>query len=503
MSATKKQTDQPARSQKPETVLPHDTESERAVIGALFVDPDRFDEVALVITAGDFLDPACACAYKHMLAIHESGKKPDWLLVWKRIEKTPDFELIGGAANMAEMASYSPTAAHASYYAESIRDKALARAMINVSRKIYQDANDPTIDPSELLAKGEAEFLAIRDSRSMGLERVQDATAMLSTAFASIQSRRGRGTLPGLRTGLTDLDQVVAFRPEELTIVAARPSMGKTALAIKFALHIACNQAERALFVSLEMSAAQVGERILSGEAEVDSHTLADGSYTDQEAERLAETAARLSLMPIVIDDTPRRGMTEIAAVARREKRRGGLGCIIVDYLQLIEGSDPRQQREQQVAAISRRLKGLARDLKIPVICLAQLNRSNEAREDKRPTLSSLRESGAIEQDADVVMLLHREEYYWPDRPEWKGVAEIDVKKQRNGRTGVTYVHWHAPYTLFADMPGGSQKPSKSNEGPQGNDYVRPTPQSAPATPRQKQSGLYPETDFSPRTNHG
>jgi replicative DNA helicase len=261
----------------------------------------------------------------------------------------------------------------------------------------------------------------------------------------------------GLETGLMDYDDLTGgLHDSELVILAARPSMGKTALALNIAEHVAIDGAAKpVLVVSLEMSALELGDRILCSRARVNSHRLRNGQLSAEDSRRLVQTAADISRAPLFIDDSPSRNMTEIAATARRLKRQVGLALVVIDYLQLVEPDNPRDPRQEQVARISRRLKGLARELSIPVLCLAQLNRQVEATRDSRPQLSHLRESGAIEQDADVVVFVHREEFYQTneeDRERCKGQADLMIRKQRNGPTGDVKLTWLHEFTRFENF---------------------------------------------------
>jgi replicative DNA helicase len=257
----------------------------------------------------------------------------------------------------------------------------------------------------------------------------------------------------GIETGFTDFDTLTGgMHDSELIILAARPSMGKTALAMNIAEHVSLASKNTTLFVSLEMSSLELGDRLLCSAARVNGHRLRNGTISNDDRRKLIEKAAEISLAPLFVDDTPSRTMTEIAAAARRLKRRNQLGLVVIDYLQLIEPDNPKDPRQEQVAKIARRLKGMARELKVPVLCLAQLNRQAEISRDSKPRLSHLRESGAIEQDADVVMFVHREEYYCTneeDRARVAGQAEIIIAKQRNGPIGEVKLHWQHEFTRF------------------------------------------------------
>jgi replicative DNA helicase len=304
-----------------------------------------------------------------------------------------------------------------------------------------------------MLARAEERVFRILDTK--GETQLRTVREVLHDSLARIDARmQHQHAYGGLETGLMDFDDLTGgLHDSELVILAARPSMGKTALALNIAEHIAIDGSARpVLVVSLEMSSLELGDRLLCSRARVNSHKLRNGQISAEDSRRLVQTAADVSRAPLFIDDSPSRNMTEIAATARRLKRQEKLGLIVIDYLQLIEPDNPRDPRQEQVARISRRLKGLARELNVPVLCLAQLNRQVEATRDNRPQLSHLRESGAIEQDADVVIFVHREEFYQTneeDRQRVKGQADLMVRKQRNGPTGDVKLTWLHEFTRF------------------------------------------------------
>ncbi|MCI0334512.1 MAG: replicative DNA helicase [Planctomycetes bacterium] len=434
---------------------PRSIEAERAVIGSLLLLPEACDEVALIIRPEDFYDGAHRAIYGHMLALHDDGRQIDPTLLSQRLRDAGLYEVVGGAAYLLELGQEVATAAHAEYYARIVRDKAVLRALIHASTDIIQESFETGVDAREMLARAEQRVFRILDTK--GDTQVRPVRDVLHESLARIDARLQRQhAYGGLETGLVDFDDLTGgLHGSELVILAARPSMGKTALALNIAEHIAIDErgpGKAVLLVSLEMSALEVGDRLLCSRARVNSHRLRNGQLGAEDSRRLIETAANVSRAPLFIDDSPSRNMTEIAATARRLKRQEDLSLIIVDYLQLIEPDNPRDPRQEQVARISRRLKGLARELSVPVLCLAQLNRQVEATRDNRPQLSHLRESGAIEQDADVVAFVHREEFYQTneeDRERVKGQADLMVRKQRNGPTGDLKLTWLHEFTRF------------------------------------------------------
>jgi replicative DNA helicase len=455
---------QPSRSRNADEAsigrqLPRNLEAERAILGSVLLLPEVFDEVALIIRAQDFYDDANRIIYEHLLQMHDGGQQIDPMLLVERLRSADQYETIGGAAYLAEVGQQVPTAAHAEYYARIVADKSVLRALIHAGTDILHDAYDPTADTREMLSKAEEKVFGILESRSSG--EVKVISEVLQESLDRIDARMDQQhAFGGLETGFDDFDQMTGgLQNSELVILAARPSMGKTALAMNMAEHIACRSRSPVLFVSLEMSALELGDRLLCSVAEVNGHRLRNGTITTDERRKLVQTAAEISQSPLYIDDSPSRTMTEISANARRLKRRENLSLIVIDYLQLIDPDNARDPRQEQVAKIARRLKGLARELEVPVLCLAQLNRQVEAGSDKKPQLSHLRESGAIEQDADVVMFVHRDEYYQTneeDREAVRGEADLLIRKQRNGPTGDIRLTWSHEFTRFRNY---AQKP--------------------------------------------
>jgi len=434
-----------------ERQLPQNVDAERAVLGSILLLPEVFDEVALVVRSADFYDDANRRLFEHLLAMHDAGQRIDLMLLVERLKKGDVYEAIGGAAYLAEIGRQVPTAAHAEYYARIVADKSMLRSLIHTGVDIQNSAYDPTADTREVVSKAEERVLAILEDRGAG--QVSPISEVLQESLDRIDARMDQHhAYGGVETGFVDFDQMTGgLQKSELIILAARPSMGKTALAMNMAEYAALNGTP-VLFVSLEMSAIELGDRLLCSFARVNGNRLRNGTITHEERRKLVNAAAQISQAPLFIDDAPSRTMTEIAANARRLKRRSGLGVVIVDYLQLIDPDNPRDPRQEQVAKISRRLKGLARELDVPVLCLAQLNRQVESTHSNKPQLSHLRESGAIEQDADVVMFVHREEYYMTneeDREQVRGQADLLIRKQRNGPTGDVKLTWSHEFTRF------------------------------------------------------
>ncbi len=433
---------------------PCSLEAEACVLGSVILLPDVCDEVSMILRPDDFYDDAHRILYEQMLNMHESGRKIDVALLVDELKKANVFETIGGTAYIAKVANSVPNAAHAVHYAELIREHATRRKLIEAATEVLQDAYQSSLDAKALINQAEQKVFGIMEGR--GSANYHEIRDVLMDAMDRIDARKnGQHTDGAVETGFHDLDEkLVGLHNSELIILAARPSMGKTAFALNITEYATIKTQKTVLFVSLEMSRLELADRILCSMAQIDSHRLRNGTISKDDSRRLIEKANDISQAPLFIDDSPSRTVGEIAAAARRIMRRQeSLGLIVIDYLQLIEPDNPKDPRQEQVAKIARRLKGLARELNVPVLCLAQLNRQAEASKDNRPRLSHLRESGAIEQDADVVMFVHREEYYLvgEERNNAEGEAEIIVAKQRNGPVGEIELLWQSKFTRFVN----------------------------------------------------
>jgi len=432
---------------------PFNMEAEVGVLGSIMLMPETCDEIVNIIRAADFYDEAHQILFRHIMEMHGSGKKIDPLLLRESLISTNEFETVGGAARLAEIVTSVPHAAHVNYYANIVRSKATARNLIETCSDLLTDAYRPDGDPDALLNDAEQKVFAIRESRQSNNLALIDE--ILVDAMDRLEARlSGEAQAGTVETGFTKLDQMTGgLHGSELVILAARPSMGKTAFAMNIAENVVMKSRQPTLFISLEMASIELIERMLCSVSRVNGHRLRGGSLSRDDQQRVKEAAGKLSNVPLFIDDSPTRNVSEIAGAARRIKRREGtLGLIVIDYLQLIQPDSSNDPRQEQVAKIARRLKGLARELKTPILCLSQLNRQAEDSRDHRPKLSHLRESGAIEQDADVVMFVHREAYYRKGDPEADDIqheALIIIEKQRNGPTGDVELHWHRECTRF------------------------------------------------------
>lgn len=432
---------------------PFDLEAEMGVLGSILLLPDVCDDIAS-LRADDFYDDANRMIYDCMREMHDAGEKIDVTLLVSRLRKADNYEKVGGAAYLAKLSSAVPNAAHAVFYGDIVAEKAVYRKLIESSTEILRDAYEQTSNARELVSQAEQKVFAIMDGRST--QSVKTISDVLHQAMDRMEARLRDDDIDGAAmTGFSYFDEMSGgLHNGELAILAARPSMGKTALAMNIGEYVAIEQRAPVLFVSLEMSGIELADRMLCSLARVNGHRLRNGTITADDRERLIKKANEISQSPLFVDDSPSRTVSEVAAAARRIKRRQDrLGLIVIDYLQLIEPDNSKDPRQEQVAKIARRLKGLARELDVPLLCLSQLNRQAEDSKDHRPKLSHLRESGAIEQDADVVMFVHREEYYHrgEDRAQYAGQAEIIIAKQRNGPIGHVDLTWEADYTRFSD----------------------------------------------------
>lgn len=451
---------------------PCDVSAEIAVLGSILLLPDVVDELVMVLKADDFYDDANRKLYQHMTDMIDLGQKIDVTLLVNRLKTTDDYEAVGGSAYLAKLANSVPNAAHAVFYGEIVRSKATLRKLIEAGTTILRDAYDEARDPKELLSQAEQRVFQIQDERSS--QSADSIGELLTTAMERIDARmQGTHSVGGVDTHFANYDELSGgLHNGELVILAARPSMGKTAFALNVAENVSLLGGAPVLFVSLEMSGIELADRLLCSVARVNGHRLRNGTISQDDRKRLVEKAVEVSNAPLYVDDSPSRTISEISAVARRIKQREKrLGLIVIDYLQLIEPDNSKDPRQEQVAKIARRLKAMAREQEVPVLCLAQLNRQAEDSKDHRPRLSHLRESGAIEQDADVVMFVHREEYYHrgDEASQYAGQAEIIIAKQRNGPVGEIELSWEKEFTRFQD-----RAPERHSEFDNYNDFQTP-----------------------------
>lgn len=444
---------------EPDRLPPQSAEAERCVLGSMLRDNGVIGDVVQILRADNFYSDAHQKIFQGIVTLYDRGQPVDLVLLSDLLKDLKQIEDVGGYGYLGQLWDVAPTAANAEYYAKIVRDKALVRHLIHAGTEVLRDAYDQAMPADELLESAERKILDIAQMGIIGQTvTLQDA---LREAYDRIDTRSqpDHMSISGLPTGFIDLDSITAgLQNSELIIVAARPSVGKTAFALGIIRHVAVEEKQPVFFVSLEQSRIELAERLLCNQARVDSHKLRKGHLSSEDMQKLIEAGDQLRQAKLFIDDTPGQGMLRIAANARRLKLRHNIKLVVVDYLQLIDPDNRRDSRQEQVANISRRLKFLARELQIPVVSLAQVNRGSEDRQDHRPRLADLRESGAIEQDADTVMLLHRPELYEPGQHE--GTVEVIIGKQRNGPTGeitLTFIKQYMRFENFAvEAPFGA-----------------------------------------------
>lgn len=442
--------------------IPHDSEAEKAVLGAVFLDPEAIIDASDVLQPDDFYEHANRIVFQAMLNISDREEVIDPVTLQDELKKNNQVDDIGGIAYVTELSMATPTAAHVTYYAKIVKRKAILRNLISTSQRIIQNAIEGSDDVTDILDDAESQIMGVsQDNASGGFKSIHD---VLNTAMEEINSIPDDGNMvTGLPSGFSELDKMTTgFHDDELIILAARPGVGKTAFALNVAQFVGLKTDKTVAMFSLEMGAEQLVHRMLASEGLIDSQHLRTGQLTDEEWRKLVVAAGSLDNTSIYIDDTPGIKMSEIRAKARRlAKEKGNLGLIVIDYLQLIEG--PRSEsRQQEVSAISRQLKKLAKELHIPVIALSQLSRSVEQRQDKRPVLSDIRESGSIEQDADIVAFLYRDDYYRDERDEDdegeveaeedNGEVEVIIEKNRSGTRGTVKLMFSKPYNRFSNL---------------------------------------------------
>jgi replicative DNA helicase len=438
---------------------PQNLDAERSVLGSMLFSNDAVDEVASFLKATHFYHDAHQQIYAAICRMRERGRGAiDAVTLAEELAGLKLLEEVGGPSYLHQILETVPHAAHVRYYADIVHEKYVQRALIDTCTDVLRSCYDSGRAADEILQEAEQKIFSILEQQERDT-RLSIRDILLET-FSRIDVRMQQpGDVSGLATTYSDVDRLTTgFHSSELIILAARPSMGKTALVCNFAEAIARTSGQGVLLFSLEQSKLELAERFLCMVAQIDGHKLRNGHIDEEQQQKLLDASHSLSEIPIFIDDQPGRTTAQIGAISRRLKRQSGIGLIIVDYLQLIEPDDRRAPREQQISQITRRLKQLAKEINVPVIALAQLNRGVELREEKRPRLADLRESGAIEQDADLVLFLHRPEAYDPqDRP---NEAELIVAKHRSGPTGIVNLTWRKEYMRFESFtsraePGG------------------------------------------------
>lgn len=444
-----------------EKLLPHDLEAEEAVVGSILIDGDSFLQVAPLLKAEDFYREKNQICYSACVALFQRSEAIDQVTLARELGRTNQLEAVGGMAYLSHLVSITPTSANAPYYAEAVSRTSTMRRLIDAASRISAIGYEDTDDVENTLRQAEDTLFQVRSGQTergfIPLRRIYDQ--YLEDRAADLEPLAPGGG--PVMAGYIDLDELLGgMQQSDMIVLGARPALGKSTLAVNISLNAARSGSSVGIF-SLEMSREQLALRILSSDAEVDSHRLRLGLYTDAEEQRIIDSIGQLSELPVYIDDTPFQGLVEMRSKARRLSLEHGLDLLIVDYLQLIQGRGRGDNRVQEISEISRSIKGMARDLRVPVITCSQLSRVVENRPGHRPQLSDLRDSGSIEQDSDVVMFIHREDLYYtedeweqhfPGRPYPKNVAEIIVAKHRNGPTGNVKLYFRDNLVRFDSL---------------------------------------------------
>jgi replicative DNA helicase len=440
--------------------LPHNLEAEKCVLGAILINNQSFNQAAEVIDAQDFFRDAHRRIFEKMVGLTDRSQPVDLVTLKDELTRSGELDEVGGPAYIAALTDGVPRSANVEHYARIVKEKSTLRRLIQSANDVLGRAYEAEEDADDLLDEAERSIFQIAE------HRLRTGFVPLSTlvdgGYQLIeQLQQQRGVVTGVPTGFVDLDDMTSgFQKSDLVIVAARPSMGKTSFVLNVALHCGAEAGKTVGIFSLEMSKEQLFMRMLTSEARVDAHRFRGGFLGEQDYARLVEAFGRLHDTKVFIDDTPSIGILEMRAKARRLKLEHGLDMLVIDYLQLMQGRGRFDNRQQELAAISRALKILAKELGVPIVALSQLSRAPEARADHRPQLSDLRESGALEQDADVVMFIFREDMYGVEgerNPDAEGTAEIIVGKQRNGPTGSVRLAFLKQYTRFENLAPGAQ----------------------------------------------
>jgi replicative DNA helicase len=431
---------------------PQNVEAEQAVLGAILLDPDALLTALEILDADDFYRTAHTKIFQAMVRLSERREPVDIVTLTAELQAQEILEEVGGVAYLTQLSNSVPTAANVDHYAKIVHEKAVARRLIHVATQIASTGYQAGSDVSDLLDEAERKIFSLSQERNTkGFTHIKD---VLLDTFERIEKLyANKGAVTGIPSGYPDLDRMLSgFQKSDLIIVAARPSVGKTAFALNIAQNVAVRARQPVAIFSLEMSKEQLVQRILCAEGNLDANRMRTGFLEDEDWPKLSMAVGTLSEAPIFIDDTPGITVSDIRSKCRRLQAEHGLGMILIDYLQLIQGRPGKaENRQQEISEISRTLKGLARELDVPVIALSQLSRSVEQRHDKRPMLSDIRESGSIEQDADVVAFLYREDYYDKDS-EKKNIIEIIIAKQRNGPTGTVELVFLKNFNKFVSL---------------------------------------------------
>jgi replicative DNA helicase len=433
-------------------VPPQNIDAEKSLLGAVLIDEETLADITEHVKPKDFYDKRHTTIFGAMTRLYERHKPVDLLTLSDELKKKDELDMVGGSAYLTELTNYVPTAAHAEAYAEMVAQKAVRRRLIKASSSIGELSYDEDNSTQELLEKAEAELFSVSD-QSLKQDLVSIETILNDSFDRMEELHRNKGALRGVRTGYRDLDNMTAgLQRSDLIILAARPAMGKTTLVTNLAYNVATVAKQAVLFFSLEMSKEQLVDRMLADASGVDAWNIRTGNLSDEDFSKLSDAMGEMAEAPIFIDDTPGVSVLEMRTKARRIAHEQPIGLIIIDYLQLMQGSGKNDgNRVQEVSEISRGLKLIARELNVPVIALSQLSRSVESRSPQIPQLADLRESGSIEQDADIVMFIYREAYYNPET-ERENITDLIIAKHRNGPVGKVELYFHPERLRFMSL---------------------------------------------------
>ncbi len=432
-------------------ILPHSVEAEQSVIGSMIMDREAIAVASEIITGDDFYNKQYGILFETMIELNDEGKPVDLVTLQDRLKEKDVPPEVSSLEFVRELITAVPTSANIKYYATIVAEKSTLRKLIRLNEEIANDCYIGKESLEVILEETEKKIFEIVQKRNAG-DYVPIRQIVMNAMDKIERASKNKGAVTGIATGFVDLDYKTAgMQPSDLVLIAARPSMGKTAFVLNIADHIAFKLNKTVAIFSLEMSKEQLVNRLFSLESKVDSQHIRTGQLSDQEWEKLIESAGVIGRSNLIIDDTPGISIAELRSKCRKYKLEHGLSMIIIDYLQLMSGSGRSDSRQQEISDISRSLKAIARELSVPVLALSQLSRAVEQRPDHRPMLSDLRESGAIEQDADVVMFLYRDDYYNHDTDR-KDIAEVIIAKQRNGPIGTIELAWLPNYTKFANL---------------------------------------------------
>ncbi|MCR5631940.1 MAG: replicative DNA helicase [Eubacterium sp.] len=449
-------------------IPPQDLNAEKSVIGSMLLDKDAISEVSSMLTKEDFSNAQYGILFEAIVSLYNEGKPIDEIVLSEKLREMGAPDSVANLNYIGEILAGEATAAFARNYAQIVKDKSYLRKLIKLAENMMASAYEGRENADDIMEKSESEMFALMQKKS-GLRDFTSINEVLSNVISEIEAATlNKGKINGLRTGFTDLDNMLTgLHGGELLLVAARPAMGKTAFVLNIAHHVAFKEKVPVVVFSLEMSAEQLVTRLVSVDSMVEAKSLKTGEITDDDWIKIVETTNNMAGADLFIDDNSSITIAELRTKCRKLHQTKNIGLIIIDYLQLMNSSSKVESRQLFIAEVSRALKGLAKELNVPVIALSQLNRAVDSRPDHRPQLADLRESGAIEQDADVVMFIYRDDYYTKEESLKPGVAEITIAKQRNGATGVVDLAWIGKFTKFANVsyataPASSEAPHQT-----------------------------------------